>query len=508
MSKLVSKIQGMSKQKRIPAVVIDVLGGKCSVRLSTRGTILRNLSYFGPRPVSGDSVYVDYSSGIPTVMTSGALSEAASSSARSTVRGAPLESGIAKYHNDMVGIEGGLAATETDPAEYYHLTAAEYAALGGGPGGAGLPVAQGAGTVDIITANFSPDVTLTNEVVVVVIATGANTSATPTFAPDGLTAHTIVKKGGQALVAGDIPGEHAAIILEYNSAHTRWELLNPGGASGHTIMDENGSDMATETKLQFTGKGRVTDVGGTKTVVDIPAPYVDDDPPADPEDGDLWWDTDDASIPAGLYDHLILDAGHATPGGSPLKFTSGSLLTVPETGAVEFYDGRFYLTGSHLQRVIDRTGNVITASTNAVGSAETTIYTATLSAGAAKIGRIYKIHCDGVIRNKHSSDDVTFYFYRDGVLITSVTPAGKDYPVGTGWHLDYNETVRTVGALGTAAMHGHIVIGGLDTAFQSLLSSIDFTADRNLIIKAKWSDNSDQTENIVTIYQGWLELKN
>ena len=65
-----------------------------------------------------------------------------------------------------------------------------------------------------------------------------------------------------------------------------------------------------------------------------------------------------------------------------------------------------------------------------------------------------------------------------------------------------------MGGTGTAAMHGHIVIGAVDTAFQSLLTGIDFTTDRSLIIKAKWSDNLDQTENVVTIYQGWLELKN
>lgn len=44
-----------------------------------------------------------------------------------------------------------------------------------------------------------------------------------------------------------------------------------GGGGGHTIVDENGSDMASEPKLQFTGNVNVTDdsVNG-KTIVDIP----------------------------------------------------------------------------------------------------------------------------------------------------------------------------------------------------------------------------------------------
>lgn len=175
---------------------------------------------------------------------------------------------------------------------------------------------------------------------------------------------------------------------------------------------------------------------------------------------------------------------------------------------MEFSNGRWYLTGTHLQRAIDRTGDVVTVSVDAVGTAETTLHSCLLSEGAAKVGRIYKIHCDGVIKNKASTDDVTFFFYRDITLITSVTPTGKTYASGTGWHMDYNETVRTIGSTGTAAMHGHIVIGGVDTPFQGLLSNINFTIDRNLTVKASWSDNLNQTENVITIFQGWLELKN
>lgn len=91
----------------------------------------------------------------------------------------------------------------------------------------GIPVASAGGTVDAITADYTPDIALTDQKIVAVVALGANTSATPTFAPDGLTARTIVKKGGQPLVAGDIPGALAVCLLEYNAANTRWELLNP-----------------------------------------------------------------------------------------------------------------------------------------------------------------------------------------------------------------------------------------------------------------------------------------
>lgn len=90
-----------------------------------------------------------------------------------------------------------------------------------------IPIIAAGGSVDAITATFNPAITLADTQLCAFIATGANTSTTPTFAPNGLTAHTIVKKGGQALAAGDIPAQYAVCILEYNLANTRWELLNP-----------------------------------------------------------------------------------------------------------------------------------------------------------------------------------------------------------------------------------------------------------------------------------------
>lgn len=100
---------------------------------------------------------------------------------------------------------------------------------------AGLPIATATGTVDAITATYLPPLTLNDKVVAAVVVSGANTSTTPTFAPDGLTAHTITKNGGLPLVAGDIPGALAVIILEYNIANTRWELVD---VQGDTLVTE------------------------------------------------------------------------------------------------------------------------------------------------------------------------------------------------------------------------------------------------------------------------------
>ena len=133
-------------------------------------------------------------------------------------------------------------------------------------GSSGWPIAAAAGTPDAITADFTPDITLSDKVVCVIIATGANTVINPTFAPDGLTAHTIVKMGGSSLVVGDIPAAGAVCLLEYNLASTRWELLNPAVSEVETAFASNAEAYAgTETAkslspanaLYLKGKGKL-----------------------------------------------------------------------------------------------------------------------------------------------------------------------------------------------------------------------------------------------------------
>jgi hypothetical protein len=94
----------------------------------------------------------------------------------------------------------------------------------------GIPVAQAGGTADAITATFEPATTsseLQDGTLFIVEAATANTTTTPTFSPDSLTARTITKSGGQALAVGDIRGAGHKLLLMYDSSSTRYELLNP-----------------------------------------------------------------------------------------------------------------------------------------------------------------------------------------------------------------------------------------------------------------------------------------
>lgn len=96
----------------------------------------------------------------------------------------------------------------------------------------------GGGTADVITATYSPAVTaLVDGMELDFRATAANATTTPTFSPNGVTAHTITMNGGNALSAGNIPGNLFEGKLRYNLANTRWELMNPSSGGGFTTGD-------------------------------------------------------------------------------------------------------------------------------------------------------------------------------------------------------------------------------------------------------------------------------
>lgn len=91
-------------------------------------------------------------------------------------------------------------------------------------------IANGGGTVNAITATFSPAITeLFDGLVVFVKATGANTSTTPTFTPNNgtIAAKAIVKGSGSTLAIGDIDAAGMVLMLQYSSTLDKWLLQNP-----------------------------------------------------------------------------------------------------------------------------------------------------------------------------------------------------------------------------------------------------------------------------------------
>lgn len=94
---------------------------------------------------------------------------------------------------------------------------------------AAIPIVTAGGTVDVITATYTPAVTAYSTGLILAFRSGgANASTTPTLGVNGLTQTTIAARGNAALVAGDIgPAGYVAIVQYTTSPTPRWELLNP-----------------------------------------------------------------------------------------------------------------------------------------------------------------------------------------------------------------------------------------------------------------------------------------
>ncbi|OGT54238.1 MAG: hypothetical protein A3E01_00175 [Gammaproteobacteria bacterium RIFCSPHIGHO2_12_FULL_63_22] len=147
-----------------------------------------------------------------------------------------------------------LAAGDIQASLWYEVTydgaAFQLTPLGALP--RSILVATAGGTVDAITATFSPAIALADQTLVAVVCAGANTSTAPTFAPNGLTARTITRGGGQVLLAGSIPAAGFVALLEYNLANTRWELLNPyPPPSGLTTTVVSGTTQTASTGTRY-----------------------------------------------------------------------------------------------------------------------------------------------------------------------------------------------------------------------------------------------------------------
>ncbi len=96
---------------------------------------------------------------------------------------------------------------------------------------AGLPYVAAAGSVNAMTATFSPAISslVAGKTQVWVLPNIANSSTTPTLNASALGAQTITKLGGAALASGDYTSTAWALFIW---SGTTWQLLNPQTTSG------------------------------------------------------------------------------------------------------------------------------------------------------------------------------------------------------------------------------------------------------------------------------------
>ena len=231
-------------------------------------------------------------------------------------------------------------------------------------------------------------------------------------------------------------------------------------------------------------------------------------------DGDLTIDSNKTSYVLDLGDGLVtttgtvtgyLRASAGTTTVAPLKIATGTALTTPETGAVEFHDDKFWITNVDTRRVIDRTSCVETSTTTVADTTtETAIYTCPIPANSLKVGNHLHIECSGIISNATAADDITINVYFGTDLINTFNPAILNV-TNANWHAALNVTVRTIGGSGTIASHGHVEIDGSeDTANE--LDTIDTTGANDITVKVIW--DNQKIGNTISSYQGAAHWSN
>ena len=93
------------------------------------------------------------------------------------------------------------------------------------------------------------------------------------------------------------------LAVVYNAANNKFELSavasgNVSGAANVAILDEGLYLTNTVTSINFTGTGVTSNANGNNVTVNIPRYYVTtaDTAPANPQDGELWYNTSNATI--------------------------------------------------------------------------------------------------------------------------------------------------------------------------------------------------------------------
>lgn len=200
---------------------------------------------------------------------------------------------------------------------------------------------------------------------------------------------------------------------------------------------------------------------------------------------------------------LHLGTGSATV--APLKFTSSTLLTIPQGGALEFSNDRFYLTNVSSRRAIDRTDGVsLTDVTVTNTTTESIIYTGIIGANDLKVGNVLELSASGIVSSTSASDVATFKIKVGGTTMATITSPGSVLS-GANWHFEGRSTVRSVGASGSMAYHLDLQVETNSNDAGAVIS-FDSTVAENITITVQW--NNAKTGNSVTLHQGMLSFKN
>jgi len=297
-----------------------------------------------------------------------------------------------------------------------------------------------------------------------------------------------------ALTNAVVTNMYGIYFDDFANASNNWGIYNSGTANNYMGADGSVSMWGTtNTDLQIYSDG-------TNGIIDVATALRLGN-----------FETDYTQISA--TGNVLLPAGAIGVGRAPILFQDGNALTTPESGAIEFNDGRFYITNVAHQRAIDRTSDVAVESVTCDGDAvvnggdstnEIILWTGVMDANSLVIGNVFKFHADGVVDSASNGDLVTLRVKVNNVTKATLQQDTKKM-VADHWHINANATQRTIGSNGSRAIHLHLEIDEIDSYVISV-ADINTTESMDVTLTAQW--NNEDAGNVISLHQAFMEYKN
>jgi hypothetical protein len=249
-----------------------------------------------------------------------------------------MEANLDMGNNKITGLNNG--ASDSDASTIRQLQ-----------GGVVSQATTVSGTVDAITANFTPAFsgTIAAGTRIRLIATGANTVVAPTLNVDGEGARPIVKFNNAALIAGDIAGaNHVLDLVAVTFGGTaKWELLNPRNMTDAGYAIATALTPAAQRTAMSAGVQLGTSVNSTSgTAIDF------------------------TGIPPGVRRITVLLNGVSTSGASRVEIRLGTASGVEDTG---YFTRGSFITGNNVCGLSSSSTGVSTGVSGAAANRDSAI---------------------------------------------------------------------------------------------------------------------------------------
>ncbi len=265
-----------------------------------------------------------------------------------------------------------------------------------------------------------------------------------------------------------ISGTKETSLLIYNSTLSRYEYYN-----GTTWVPLNQmSGTFTQGSVPFAGADGLLTQNNSK----------------------LFWDNTNYRLGIGTSSPtatLHLQAGSASAGTAPLKFTAGPLLTTVEPGAMEYKGHTLYFTTYLIRRSVMLAQDVVMADVPVTNtSAETVIYTANMAADYLTAGKLINIKLYGNYRTKNNDGTNIFTIKVKEGSNTIITTTSIATNTGTGlrpWDIEISLTIRSIGTAGSVVSYGKIQQDNVADNADYSITPFNTTIANSVTVTITWS---------------------